>query len=168
MNQMSRTEPLLRRDHVQNQDRATKAAQIINDQSTRLVAIAPSQGTGDEYRISGTSCVAAGVVDLSDPITRNTTLSLTLLTLTITASTLMLGRWHRTNQLIQKLSGQNYTRHAKRTAKATHRLSTHRLSTSSGSLAADGGIMRPDDAPHRRETARVSQTPLSVRRTLFQ
>jgi hypothetical protein len=52
---------LSRSGRVQNHDTATKIPQMINDQSRRLMAMAPIQGTGEEYRSCRTRCIDRGM-----------------------------------------------------------------------------------------------------------
>src|SRR6266852_8117070 len=60
---------------ARNHDTATKIPQMINDQSRRLMAIAPIQGSGDECRSCRTSCVDRGMAYPSDFAAGSTTRS---------------------------------------------------------------------------------------------
>ena len=99
----------------------TKIPQMINDQSRRLRAIAPIQGTGDECRSWRTSCLDRGMAYPSDFVAENTTRS-------VAVPTQPVGRWwDRINQPTQRLSAQ---------------WDAHRQ-------AANGGIGLPIRAPAR-------------------
>jgi hypothetical protein len=69
--------PRLQGDPVQTHDRVTTTPQMINDQSPRLMAMARIQGTGEEYRMIGTSCLDWAMVVPSDLVAGSKTLSVT-------------------------------------------------------------------------------------------
>src|SRR5882672_1042693 len=73
---------------------------MINDQSRRLMAIAPIQGSGDECRSCRTSCIDRGMAYPSDFAAGSTTRS-------VAVPAQPVGRWWvRINQLTQWLSAQ--------------------------------------------------------------
>jgi hypothetical protein len=74
---VSSTAPAIR--PVQNHDRAAKAPQMINNHSTRLMAMARIQGTGEECRMTGTSWVDWGMTVPSDVEAGSAKLSVTVL-----------------------------------------------------------------------------------------
>jgi hypothetical protein len=74
---------------------------MINDQSTRLMAMARIQGTGEEYRMIWTrraDCrVDRGMVVPSDLVAGSKALSVTVLARVVGS------RWHPANQILGKL-----------------------------------------------------------------
>src|SRR5882724_13192593 len=73
---------------------------MINDQSRRLMAMAPIQGNGDECRSCRTSCIVRGMAYPSDFVAESTTPS-------VAVPAQPVGRWwDRINQFAQWLSAQ--------------------------------------------------------------
>jgi len=72
---------------------------MINDQSTRLMAMARIQGIGEECRMIGTNCVDRcvdwGMVVPSDLVPGSKTLSVTGLARVVGP------RWHQANQILE-------------------------------------------------------------------
>jgi hypothetical protein len=67
---------------------------MINNHSTRLMAMARIQGTGEECRMTGTSWVDWGMTVPSDVEAGSAKLSVTVLARVVGR------RWHPTNQIL--------------------------------------------------------------------